>query len=158
MTQGDRGRTSSIAFHLLKHCCGSVTFRYESGSADPYLWLMDSDPAIFVIDLQDANKNFFFLSLYSVKVHLHHFSNIKSHQEATNQSRNQGFSYYFCLMIEGSGSVLLINGSGSRRHKHIWIRIPNTLPKRTKSRATVKWKRGMTRTTEDWQRKHITDR
>jgi hypothetical protein len=25
---------------------------------------------------------------------------------------NQGFSYYFCLMIEGSGSVLVTNGSG----------------------------------------------
>ncbi len=32
-------------------------------------------------------------------------------------SRNQGFSYYFCLMIEGSGSRPLTNGSGSRRTK-----------------------------------------
>jgi uncharacterized membrane protein YjdF len=29
--------------------CGS-----GSGSADPCLWIMDPDPAIFVIDLQDA--------------------------------------------------------------------------------------------------------
>jgi len=28
---------------------------YGSGSADPYLCLMDPDPAIFVSDLQDAN-------------------------------------------------------------------------------------------------------
>ncbi len=27
-----------------------------SGSADPSLWLMDPDPVIFVIDLQDVNK------------------------------------------------------------------------------------------------------
>ncbi len=39
-------------------CCGSKTFWYGSGSrsADPCLWLMDPDPAIFVIDLQEANK------------------------------------------------------------------------------------------------------
>jgi hypothetical protein len=39
-------------------------------------------------------------------------------------SRNQGFSYYFCLMIEGSGSIPLTNGygSGSRRPKIIRIR------------------------------------
>ncbi len=40
-------------------------------------------------------------------------------------SGNQGFSYYFCLMIEGSGvgSVLVINesGCGSRRAKNIRI-------------------------------------
>ncbi len=36
----------------------AVTFWYGSGSitADPCLWLMDPDPAVFVIDLQDANK------------------------------------------------------------------------------------------------------
>jgi hypothetical protein len=34
---------------------GSLTFSYGSGSADPY-------PVIFVIDLQDATKNYFFLS------------------------------------------------------------------------------------------------
>jgi hypothetical protein len=59
-----------------------------------------------------------------MKVHLHNFSKIKSHKEVKN-SRNQGFSSYFCLMIEGSGSgsVPLINGSGSRRLKNIRIRI-----------------------------------
>ncbi len=46
-----------------------MTFWCGSGSADPYLWQLDldSDPAIFVIDLHN-------------------------------------FSYYFCLMIERSGS------------------------------------------------------
>jgi hypothetical protein len=45
-------------------CCGSVTFWYGSGSADPCLWLMDPspDPAIFVIDLQDANKKTIFFT------------------------------------------------------------------------------------------------
>ena len=38
---------------------------------------------------------------------------------------SQDFSYYFCLVIEGSGfgSIPLTNGSGSRRFKNMWIRI-----------------------------------
>ncbi len=39
--------------------CGSMKFWYGSGSADPYLWLMDPDPAIFVSDLQDVNNKLF---------------------------------------------------------------------------------------------------
>jgi hypothetical protein len=44
-------------------CCRSVTFCYGSGSEDLCLRLMDldPDPAIFVIDLQDATKKLFFL-------------------------------------------------------------------------------------------------
>jgi hypothetical protein len=38
--------------------------------------------------------------------------------------RNQGFSYCFCLMIEGfgSGSIPLTSGSGSLWPKNMWIR------------------------------------
>ncbi len=43
-----------------KQCCGSMTFwcgsGSGSGSADPSLLLMDPDPAIFVINLQDAKQ------------------------------------------------------------------------------------------------------
>jgi hypothetical protein len=55
---------------------------------------------------------------------LHHFSKIKTQKEVT-KPWNQGFSYYFCLMIDGSGSAPLTNGyeSGSRRPKNIRIRI-----------------------------------
>ena len=51
----------------------------------------DADPAIFVIDLKDANKKiiynkkFFHLLPYFLKVHLHHFSKIKSQKEVTKQ-------------------------------------------------------------------------
>jgi len=41
---------------------GSVTFWYGSGSVDPYLGLTDPDPALFVSDLQDANKKYFFIN------------------------------------------------------------------------------------------------
>jgi hypothetical protein len=63
-----------------------------------------------------------------LKVHLHHFSKIKSQKEVKN-SRNQGFSYYFGSMIEGSGSGAG-SGSGPRRPKN---RIRNTAAKRPKT-------------------------
>jgi hypothetical protein len=54
------------------------------------------------------------------------FAKIKVQKKSLN-IRNQGYSYYFCLMIEGSGSgsgsVTLTNGSGSGRLKNMWIRI-----------------------------------
>ncbi len=42
----------------------------------------DPDPAIFVID---ANKKLSFSAYYFLKVHLHHFSKIKSPKEVTKQ-------------------------------------------------------------------------
>ncbi len=90
-----------------------------------------SDPAIVVIDLQDVNKKLIlksFSAYYFLEVHLHHFSKIKVQKKSQN-SRNQGFSYYFCLLIEGSGaagSIPLSNGSGSGRPKYTWIRNTDT--------------------------------
>ncbi len=88
---------------------------------------MDPDPAIFDNDLRDANKKLKFLKKFfclllseGTLLHLHHFPKIKSKSQ---NSRNQGFSCFFCLMIEGSGSragsgsIPLTNGSGSRRPK-----------------------------------------
>ena len=92
---------------------------------------MDPDPAIFGINLQDASKktnfNTIFSAYYFLKLHLHNFSKIKS-QKGSQNSRNQGFSYYYCMMIEksGSGSIPLTSGSGSGRPKNMWIRIHNT--------------------------------
>jgi hypothetical protein len=48
-----------------------------------------------------------------MKVHLHHFSKIKSPKEVGIKV----FSYYFCLMKEGSGSTPLTSESGSGRPK-----------------------------------------
>jgi hypothetical protein len=74
----------------------------------------DPDPAVFVIDLQDAktnlNKKFFCLLLFKVT-----FTSF--FKEKSKISRNRVFSYCVCLMIEGSGagagSIPLTNGSGS---------------------------------------------
>ncbi len=83
--------------------------------------------AIFVIDLQDVNKKVFLLITYEGTSSF--FKDKKS-----QNSRNQGFSSYFSLMIEGSSSgagslsILLTSGSGSGsgRPKNMWIRIRNT--------------------------------
>jgi hypothetical protein len=119
-----------------------------SGSADPCLWLMDPDPDS---DLDPGSgscyfrhwpsgsqqktnfltKFFLLITFWSYSLYLHHFSKIKSQKESQN-SRNQGFSYYFCMMIKGSGSgsragsesgsIPLTSGSGSGRPKNMWIR------------------------------------
>jgi hypothetical protein len=80
-----------------------------------------------------CQKNLIFKTIFStcyfLKVHLHYFSKIKSQKESQN-SRNQVFSYYFCMMIEWSGSragsrngsIPLTSGSGSGRPKNMWIR------------------------------------
>ncbi len=78
---------------------------------------MDPDHAIFVVPTK-TNFLFIFSAYYFLKVHLHLVSKIKSQKESQN-SRNQGFSYYFCMMIEGSRSIPLTNGSGSRRPKNV---------------------------------------
>ncbi len=65
-----------------------------------------------------------FFCLFLLKIHLRH----KKSKRKSQNSRNQGFSYYFCLLMEGSGSIPLTNGSGfgSGRLKNMWIRIRNT--------------------------------
>ncbi len=81
--------------------------------------------------LKDASKKLIFYTSFSayyfLKLHLHHISKIKSQSKKSQNSRNQGFSYYFCMMIEGSGvgsgSIPLTNGSGSGTPKNMWIRI-----------------------------------
>jgi hypothetical protein len=90
---------------------GSMPLTNGSGSGYCYFHHWPSRPQ----QKTDFLKSF--LVNYFLKVHLHHFSKIKSQKE--QNSRNQGFSFYFCLMIEGSGS-------GTRRPKNMlirWIRI-----------------------------------
>ena len=57
------------------------------------------------------------------------FVAIKSIKES-HKRMNQGFSYYFGMTIEGSGSgsipLTSISGSGFGRAKNMWIRIRNT--------------------------------
>jgi hypothetical protein len=81
----------------------------------------DPDPAIFFIDLQDANKNYIkkISPYYFLKLHLHHISKIKKSKKSHETIRIKVSLYYFCLLIEGSGSgyIPLTSGSGSGRQK-----------------------------------------
>jgi hypothetical protein len=87
---------------------------------------MDPDPAIFVIDLQDANKKLFIFNFFCLLLFEGTFTLFFKDKKSQN-SKNQGFSYYFYMMIEGSGSIPLTNGSGSERpKKNMGIRIRNT--------------------------------
>jgi hypothetical protein len=79
---------------------------------DPRIHASDPDPPIFVTDLHEAKKQIkkSFSAYYFLKVHLYHFSKIKSQKEVAKQyRRNQGFSYYFYLMIAGSGAMPLMD-------------------------------------------------
>jgi hypothetical protein len=64
LAEGGVAKVSSTFFFKTQltfvQCCRSMKFwyRYGSGSADSYLWLMYPDPAIFVSDPQDVNKNY----------------------------------------------------------------------------------------------------
>jgi hypothetical protein len=66
---------------------------------------MDPDPAIFVIDLQDENKNYFLkkflFCLLPFEDTFTLFSKIKSQKEVIKQQVSR-FFLLFCLVIEGS--------------------------------------------------------
>ncbi len=93
--------------------------------------------AIFVSDLQAVNEKLFFFSYFFCFLLFDGtFTSFRYKITKKSQnSRNQCFSYYFCLMIEGSwsGSVSLTNGSGWGGLKHmdpgirIRIRIRNNI-------------------------------
>ncbi len=72
----------------------------------------DLDPDIFVIDLQNAKKKNFLLITFEGT--FTSFFKEKKVQKKSQNNNNQGFSYFFCLMIEGSESrsIYMTNGSG----------------------------------------------
>jgi hypothetical protein len=61
------------------------------------------DPAIFVLDFQDTNKNNFFpcfFAYYFLKAHLHHFSKIKRHKKVTKQYL--GIKVFLTILLDDS--------------------------------------------------------
>ncbi len=101
-----------------------VWIRFRIRGSKPLTNGPDPAPAIFVIDLQDANnkliKKKVFLLITFWRYICIMFQRLKVQKKSQN-SRNQGFSYYFCLLIEGSVSIPLANGSGSGRPINMWI-------------------------------------
>ncbi len=110
----------------MTYWCGS-----GSGSADPCYWLMDPDP-------DPGSGSCYFRHLPSKCHHLHHFSKKESQKESQN-SRNKDFSYYLCMVVEGSGSIPLTNGSGSGRPKSRWIRIRIRIRIHNTDRKWCRW-------------------
>jgi len=104
----------TFVFKPFFQCCGSMTFwgliwirirhrrsmpltdgsgfGFGSGS-----WIRILLFASLTFKMQAKNKffNTIFSTSYFLKLHLHHFSKMKSQNESQN-SRNQVFSYYFC--------------------------------------------------------------
>jgi hypothetical protein len=102
--------------------CGSVTFWYVprtsgsgSGSGSCYFSPWPS---------RRQQKTIFLFKIFLLITLRRYIYIIFLRQKVTKKSqnsRNQGFFYYFCLMIKvsRSGSGPLTNGSGSRRPKNI---------------------------------------
>ncbi len=111
-------RLRLIAYNVINKCCGSITFWVGS-----WIRILLFSSLTFIMPAKIKFFNTIFSAYYFLKLHLHHFSKIKSQKESQN-SRNQGFSYYFCMMVEGSGSgsIPLTSGSGSGRPQNMWIR------------------------------------
>jgi hypothetical protein len=91
---------------------------------------VDSDPAIFGIDIQDINRkvifSYKFFCLLFFEGTFTSFSKIKSVKEVKKQEESK-FFFLFCLIIEGSGAgsgftpLTSRSESGSRRPKNMWI-------------------------------------
>jgi hypothetical protein len=88
-------------------------------------------PALFVSDLQDANKIFFFLKFLPLFLFEVTFTSFCKDEKSQN-SRNKVFLYFFCLLMEGSGlgagagsaQINYGSGCGSRRPKTYGSRRP----------------------------------
>jgi hypothetical protein len=108
----------------MQHCCGSMTFWCASGSGSWIRILLFSS-----LTFKMTTKNKFFKKNFCLLLFEGTFTSFFKDKKSKNtqNSRNQSFSYYFCMMTEGSGSesgsTLLTNGSGSGRPKNMWIRL-----------------------------------
>jgi hypothetical protein len=86
---------------------------------------MDPDPAFGSV-FQNVNKNkLFFSKNFCFLLFEGTFTSVFKDKQSQN-SRNQGFSYYFCLMIEGSGSepgpyLSLTNPYPGDPNTYLWI-------------------------------------
>ncbi len=93
-------------------CCGSMTFWYGSGSADPCLWPIWIRILLFTsltFKTQKNNKKKKFSAYYFMKVpRLHHFSKIKSQKEVTKQYKSGPVPLTYGSDGSGFGSATLV--------------------------------------------------
>ncbi len=81
---------------------GSMPLTNGSGFGS-WIRIMLSSSQTFKMPAKNKFVDTIFSAYYFLKLHFHHFSKIKIQKESQNR-RNQGFSYYFRMMIEESGS------------------------------------------------------
>ncbi len=119
VTYWKKKKGCSIWFSL-NQCCGSVTFwyldpdlplAYGSGSGYGSCFFRQWLTRCQQVSLQCFASDF-------LKVH---FPQSKSQKEVKKNSKNQAFSYFWCLLMEGPGcgSVTNKDGSRSKRPKNI---------------------------------------
>jgi hypothetical protein len=87
----------------------------------------DSEPAIFFIELQDANEKLILKKYFCLLLFEGTFTSFFKDKKSKRSHKAVGFKVFFnnfCLVIEGSGSIPQTNGSGSgsRSLKNIRIR------------------------------------
>ncbi len=91
---------------VFSQCCGSMTLwcgsGSGSGSTDSCLWLMDPDPESRSCYFRHWPSRFQQKANFCIKKNSAYYK-IKGQKEPQN-SRNQSFSYYLCMMVEGSGT------------------------------------------------------
>ncbi len=117
-----------LAFWICLRVNCMCRFYCFSSVPDPLRFVTDLDPWIrTVVPLTTGSgsgscsfrqwpsrcqpKNYFFQCYFTFWQYRNHTRNW-----------NQGFSYFFCMMMEGPGSIYLTNGSGSGRSKNLQIR------------------------------------
>ncbi len=103
---------------IRRQCCGSVTFWYGSGSANPYHWLPDLDPDTAFssgADKMPTKKCFLleFFAYFFLNVHLKQFSQIV--KEKSRNSKNHSFLSFlaFWWMTDPDPRGPKTYGSGS---------------------------------------------
>jgi hypothetical protein len=57
---------------------------------------LDPDPALFVSDLKDTTKKYFFYAYSFLKVHLYHSSKIKGHKEVKKDKKSTFLHFFAC--------------------------------------------------------------
>jgi hypothetical protein len=91
--------------------CGSVTCWVVADPDRRSMPLTNGSGSGSCYFRQDAKQKIIFLrfsACYFLKLHLHHFSKKWKVPKKSQNCRNRGFSYLFCLMIDVSGSVPLL--------------------------------------------------
>ncbi len=83
------------------HCWGFRTTKKPTSVPDPWHYGTDPNPALFVSDLQDANKNnFFYKFLWNTLISFWKDKKSSSHKTVEKKSR------FFCLSMERSGQKI----------------------------------------------------